>query len=91
MTGQAEEQDETGAPEKVAETELTVPIEYSDAIRQPGDESAEEVSYPNTEMPDERDGADEQADRAPQPGNTPAPSEPPREGGTITRETQDDD
>ena len=34
LTGEAEEQDQTGAPEKVAETEETVPIESSDAIDQ---------------------------------------------------------
>ena len=83
LTGEAEEQDETGAPEKVAETEW-VPIESFDAIRQPGDESSEDVSHPTTDTPDEQD-------RAPQPGNTPAPDEPPRDGGTITRETQDTD
>jgi hypothetical protein len=32
LTGEAEEQDETGAPEKVAETETTVPIESSDQL-----------------------------------------------------------
>lgn len=32
LTGAAEEQDETGAPEKVAETENTVPIESSDQL-----------------------------------------------------------
>ena len=32
LTGEAEEQDETGAPEKVAETENTVPIESSDQL-----------------------------------------------------------
>jgi hypothetical protein len=32
LTGEAEEQDETGAPEKVAETENTVPIESSDEL-----------------------------------------------------------
>jgi hypothetical protein len=32
LTGEAEEQDETGAPEKVAETEETVPIESWDAL-----------------------------------------------------------
>jgi hypothetical protein len=32
ITGEAEEQDETGAPEKVAETEETVPIESSDQL-----------------------------------------------------------
>jgi hypothetical protein len=32
LTGEAEEQDETGAPEKVAETEKTVPIESSDQL-----------------------------------------------------------
>jgi len=33
LTGEAEEQDETGAPEKVAETENAVPIESSDQLR----------------------------------------------------------
>ena len=33
VTGEAEEQDETGAPEKVAQTENTVPIESSDQLR----------------------------------------------------------
>ena len=33
LTGEAEEQDETGAPEKVAETEITVPIESSDQLK----------------------------------------------------------
>ena len=32
LTGKAEERDETGAPEKVAETENTVPIESSDQL-----------------------------------------------------------
>jgi len=32
LTGEAEEQDETGAPENVAETENTVPIESSDQL-----------------------------------------------------------
>ena len=32
LTGATEEQDETGAPEKVAETEITVPIESSDQL-----------------------------------------------------------
>ena len=32
LTGEAEEQDETGAPEKVAETEDTVPIESFDEL-----------------------------------------------------------
>jgi hypothetical protein len=32
LTGEAEEQDETGAPEKVAETKNTVPIESSDQL-----------------------------------------------------------
>ena len=32
LTGEAEEQDETGAAEKVAETENTVPIESSDQL-----------------------------------------------------------
>ena len=32
LTREAEEQDETGAPEKVAETENTVPIESSDQL-----------------------------------------------------------
>jgi len=32
LTGEAEEQDETGAPEKVAETENAVPIESSDQL-----------------------------------------------------------
>ncbi len=32
LTGEAEEQDETGAPEKVAETEKTVPIESSEQL-----------------------------------------------------------
>jgi hypothetical protein len=32
LTGEAEEQDETGAPELVAETENTVPIESSDRL-----------------------------------------------------------
>jgi len=32
LTGQAEEQDETGAPEKVAETQDTAPIESSDQL-----------------------------------------------------------
>src|SRR6187200_1775915 len=32
FTGEAEEQDETGAPEKVAETEEAVPIESSDEL-----------------------------------------------------------
>lgn len=32
LTGEAEEQDETGAPEKVAETENRVPIESSDQV-----------------------------------------------------------
>ena len=32
LTGEAEEQDETGAPGKVAETENTVPIESSDQL-----------------------------------------------------------
>ena len=56
ITGEAQEQDETGAPEKVAETRETRPIESSD----------------------------EQAARAPQPGNTPAPDEPIRDSGAIT-------
>ena len=33
LTGEAEEQDERGAPEKVAETEITVPIESSDQLK----------------------------------------------------------
>ena len=32
LTGEAEEQDETGAPEQVAETENTAPIESSDQL-----------------------------------------------------------
>jgi hypothetical protein len=32
LTGEAEEQDETGTPEQVAETENTVPIESSDQL-----------------------------------------------------------
>ena len=32
LMGEAEEQDETGAPEKVAETEETVPIESFDEL-----------------------------------------------------------
>jgi hypothetical protein len=44
LTGEAEEQDETGAPEKVAETEKTVPIESSDQL---GD------GAPQPFMPDE--------------------------------------
>jgi hypothetical protein len=32
LTGEAEEQDETGAPERVAETKETVPIESSDEL-----------------------------------------------------------
>jgi hypothetical protein len=32
LTGEADEQDETGAPEKVAETENTAPIESSDQL-----------------------------------------------------------
>jgi hypothetical protein len=32
VTGEAEEQDETGAPEKIAETEATVPIESFDEL-----------------------------------------------------------
>ena len=32
LTGEAEEQDETGAPEKVAETQDAVPIESSDQL-----------------------------------------------------------
>ena len=32
----------------------------------------------------ERDADDEQVNRAPQPGNTPAPEEPPLDSGAIT-------
>ena len=32
----------------------------------------------------ERDAGDEQVNRAPAPGNTPAPGEPPLESGEIT-------
>ena len=79
LTGEAEEQDRTGAPEKVAETE-SVPIESFDAIRQPGDESSEDVSHPTTDTPDEQD-------RAPHPATHPRQMSSPRDGGTITRET----
>ena len=48
LTGEAVEQDESGAPEKVARTQDSVPLES-------------------------RDGDEDEQDRAPQPGLTPAP------------------
>ena len=59
ITGEAEEQDETGAPEKVAETEQEHPLESPEALREP--RKIEED--------------DEEAERAQQPGATPASSE----------------
>lgn len=35
ITGEAEEQDETGSPEKVAETEHEHPLESEEALREP--------------------------------------------------------
>ena len=46
ITGEAEEQDETGAPEKVAETEETHPLESPEALRQPRDEDVEQDRAP---------------------------------------------
>ena len=40
ITGEAEEADEAGAPEKVAETEDEHPLESPDALRHPRDEAA---------------------------------------------------
>jgi hypothetical protein len=42
ITGEAEEQDETGSPERVAHPEDEHPLESPEAIREPPDESGEE-------------------------------------------------
>jgi stringent starvation protein B len=42
ITGEAEEQDETGAPEKVAETEETHPLESPEALREPRDDEEQD-------------------------------------------------
>ena len=45
ITGEAEEEDESGAPERVAETDHDHPLESPQAIRrQPPDESGEDES-----------------------------------------------
>jgi hypothetical protein len=46
ITGEAEEEDETGAPERVAEPDEEHPLESPDSIRQLPDESGEEESSP---------------------------------------------
>jgi len=46
ITGSAEEQDETGAPEKVAETEETHPLESPEALRDSREEDDEQVRTP---------------------------------------------
>jgi hypothetical protein len=46
ITGEAEEQDETGAPEKVAETEDMHPLESPEALREPRDEDEEQDRAP---------------------------------------------
>jgi hypothetical protein len=57
ITGEAEEQDETGAPEKVAETEDEHPLESPDAIRRPRDQSgADESATRVTALPPRDDG-----------------------------------
>jgi hypothetical protein len=53
LTGDAEEQDETGPPEKVAETENTAPIESSDQLR----DEAPQPFMPE-EVPSPPDGTD---------------------------------
>jgi hypothetical protein len=44
ITGEAEEEDESGAPERVAETDREHPLDSAQAIRQPRDESGEDES-----------------------------------------------
>jgi hypothetical protein len=44
ITGEAEEEDESGAPKRVAETDDEHPLESPQAIRQPPDESGEDES-----------------------------------------------
>jgi len=56
ITGEAEEQDETGAPEKVAETEETHPLESPEALRQPHDDDEEGAPEPGA-TPDRGDPA----------------------------------
>ena len=45
ITGEAEEEDESGAPERVAETDREHPLDSAQAIRQPRDESGKGESY----------------------------------------------
>lgn len=47
VTGEAEEEDESGAPERVAETEAEHPLESPEALREPRDESGEEQLRPS--------------------------------------------
>jgi hypothetical protein len=43
------------------------------------------------EVVDENEDAEDEVDRAPQPGNTPAPDETPRTAGGITGREEDAD
>ena len=52
ITGEAEEEDESGAPERVTDEEH--PLESPDSIRQPPDESGEEESSPQPATPVEQ-------------------------------------
>ena len=47
VTGEAEEEDESGAPERVAETADEHPLESPEALREPRDESGEEQLRPS--------------------------------------------
>jgi hypothetical protein len=53
FTGEAEEADESGAPERVAETDEQHPLESPDSIRQLPDESGEEESSSQPATPAE--------------------------------------
>jgi hypothetical protein len=54
ITGEAEEEDESGAPERVTEADEEHPLESPDSIRQPPDESGEEESSPQPATPVEQ-------------------------------------
>jgi hypothetical protein len=56
ITGEAEEQDETGAPERVAEPDEEHPLESPVSIRQLPDKSGEEQSSPLLATRVERNG-----------------------------------
>jgi hypothetical protein len=98
LTGEAEEQDETGAPEKVAETENTVP---GDGATQPfipedapspsadTDALVTEPMYSTDEEgtesgePGDFERDQEPADREPKPGNAAAPGQGPSDSGST--------